>query len=181
MASRSTRSTLLPKRSSRENLRSMYVSKERPPSSNSMRISISLSSRPARNLRVSRTPLFQSVVSPRANDPKTPIRRTPRLLIRSRCFASAPGMAVGRKHAVSSPIYVSVQFFEVFLGQFQDVFFRSMKFCHLFRVFPQPDHHSFFPGFQGLVELDCRVVDQSSVAFYRHCPHSMDHSCRREN
>ena len=51
MASRSTRSTLLPKRSSRKNLRSIYVSKERPPSSNSMRISISLSSRSARNLR----------------------------------------------------------------------------------------------------------------------------------
>ena len=76
MASRSTRSPLLPKRSSRKNLRSMYVSKERPPSLNSMRISISFSSRS----------------SPRANDPKTPIRRTPRLLIRSRCSASAPRM-----------------------------------------------------------------------------------------
>ena len=53
---------------------------------------MSLSSRSARNLRVSQTPFFQSVVSPRANDPKTPIRRTPRLRIRSRCSASVPRM-----------------------------------------------------------------------------------------
>ena len=89
--------------------------------------------------------------------------------------------AFSRKHAVSSPIYVSVQFFEVFLGQFQDVFFRSMESYRFFGVFPQPDHHSLFPGSQGSVELDCRVIYQSSVDFYRHCPHSMDHSCRREN